>query len=140
MEMKLSTEVFNLVVVVCLVLIVLMMAMKHVSHFISEPFADTSATAIMCKQVMEGRPSLCDKVDAADASVAAANKAKSTLTGSRDIPVFFQDFDYEMERKGTTIKTEREGYESRELFEEIPSNNATDNVKPGELLDALKGY
>jgi hypothetical protein len=82
-----------------------------------EGFADTSATAIMCKQVMEGRPSLCDNIDKAEAEVAAA-KTKSTLTGSRDFPVFFQDYNTEMVRKGATIKNEREGYYDPEDFEE----------------------
>jgi hypothetical protein len=135
--MELKQEVANVWIVVCLVLIVVMQlhcaVMKHMEPKKPEPFADTSATSIMCKQVMEGRPSLCDKVDAADAAVAAAAAAKkSTLTGSRDIPVFFQDFDYEMQQKGATISTEREGFEE--------SNNAVDNVKPSELMDALKGY
>lgn len=82
-----------------------------------EGFADTSSTAIMCKQVMEGRPSLCDNIDKAEAEVAAAKK-KSTLTGYRDVPVFFQDYNNEMVRKGSTIKNEREGYYDPEDFEE----------------------
>jgi hypothetical protein len=133
--MELKQEVANVWIVVCLVLIVVMQlhcaVMKHMGAK-PEPFADTSATSIMCKQVMEGRPSLCDKVDAADAAVAAAAAKKSALTGTRDMPVFFQDFDYEMERKGATIANAREGFEE--------SNNAVDNVKPSELMDALKGY
>jgi hypothetical protein len=144
-----------------------------------EGFADTSATAIMCKQVMEGRPSLCDNIDKAEAEVAAAKK-KSTLTGSRDFPVFFQDYNNEMVRKGATIKNEREGYydpedfeepevyqdgedfenedfeepeyyqdgedfeneeyeDGYEAFEELPSENAVDNVKPSDLYNALAG-
>jgi hypothetical protein len=144
-----------------------------------EGFADTSATAIMCKQVMEGRPSLCDNIDKAEAEVAAAKK-KSTLTGYRDVPVFFQDYNNEMVRKGATIKNEREGYydpedfeepevyqdgedfenedfeepeyyqdgedfeneeyeDGYEAFEELPSENAVDNVKPSDLYNALAG-
>ena len=153
-----------------------------------EGFADTSATAIMCKQVMEGRPSLCDNIDKAEREVAAAKK--STLTGSRDFPVFFQDYNNEMVRKGATIKNEREGYydpedfeepevyqdgedfenedfenedfenedfeepeyyqdgedfeneeyeDGYEAFDELPSENAVDNVKPSDLLNALAG-
>jgi hypothetical protein len=152
-----------------------------------EGFADTSATAIMCKQVMEGRPSLCDNVDKAEAAVAAQLK-KSTLTGTRDFPVFFQDYNTEMVRKGATIKNEREGYydpeefeepevyqdgeefeepevyqdgeefedpeyyqdgeefedpeyyeDGYEAFDELPSENAVDNVKSSDLLNALAG-
>ena len=144
-----------------------------------EGFADTSATAIMCKQVMEGRPSLCDNIDKAEAEVAAAKK-KSTLTGYRDVPVFFQDYNNEMVRKGATVKNEREGYydpedfeepevyqdgedfenedfeepeyyqdgedfeneeyeDGYEAFEELPSENAVDNVKPSDLYNALAG-
>lgn len=141
-----------------------------------EGFADTSSTAIMCKQVMEGRPSLCDNIDKAEADA----KKKSTLTGSRDFPVFFQDYNNEMVRKGATIKNEREGYydpedfeepevyqdgedfenedfeepeyyqdgedfeneeyeDGYEAFDELPSENAVDNVKPSDLLNALAG-
>jgi hypothetical protein len=135
---ELKIEVFNFVAAVCLVAITVLLFIIMVLFWranISDAFSDTSATAIMCKQVMEGRPSLCDKVDAAN--VAAT---KSNLTGSRDIPVFFQDFDYEMERKGTTFKSDREGYVSRENFEDKLSNNAIENVKPADLMDALKGY
>lgn len=141
-------ETFNFVVAVCLVIMTLLMIWDHSPSIKIEqahvsPFADTSATAIMCKQVMEGRPTLCDKIDAANTSVAtaaAAAAAKSTLTGSRDVPVFFQDYDYDMTRQGTEFKNEREGYQSRESFEDSVSNNAVNNVKSSELLDALKGY
>jgi hypothetical protein len=138
MGMELTAGQFYLAILVCVLIITICIAvitarLNNAKNL--EPFSDTSATAIMCKQVMEGRPSLCDKVDAAN--VAAA---KSTLTGSRDIPVFFQDFDYEMERKGTTFKSDREGYTGREHFLGDVSDNATENVKPADLMDALKGY
>lgn len=139
MAVGINQELFNLVIALCAVVIVIctiVITTRLNNAKTLEGFSDTSATAIMCKQVMEGRPSLCDKVDSANAAAAA----KSTLTGSRDIPVFFQDFDYEMERKGTTFKSDREGYASREHFEGDSSNNATENVKPADLLDALKGY
>jgi hypothetical protein len=110
-----------------------------------EGYADTSATAIMCKQVMEGRPSLCDNVDKAEAAVMAAQK-KSQLTGTRDFPVFFQDYNTEMVRKGATVTNEREGYEDPEyyenkyeVFDDLPSENAVDNVKSSDLLNALSG-
>lgn len=38
------------------------------------------------------------------------NKRVSPLTGSRDVPVFFQDFDYDMKRDASgSLVTEREG-------------------------------
>jgi hypothetical protein len=39
--------------------------------------------------------------------------AKSQLTGTRDVPVFFQDYDVEMQRKSANgaVATAREGFE-----------------------------
>jgi hypothetical protein len=129
---------------VCLLLVILWLTGVVTPHIHTEPFADTSATAIMCKQVMENRPSLCDKVEAADRAVAASNAAKSTLTGTRDVPVFFQDYDYEMQQKGSNLYNDREGnaegYRSRESYEDNVANNAVGNIKSSELMDALKGY
>lgn len=52
--------------------------------------------------------SLQQKVDAATASVTAPT---SQLTGSRDIPVFFQDYDVEAVRsKNGAVSTAREGF------------------------------
>lgn len=43
---------------------------------------------------------------------AAAAKNKSGLTGTRDIPVFFQDYDVEAVRKGRgAVSSAREGFE-----------------------------
>ena len=47
--------------------------------------------------------------------VAASKGAQdnvSGLTGSRDVPVFFQDFDVEMQAKGGNIYNQREGFTS----------------------------
>jgi hypothetical protein len=44
-----------------------------------------------------------------DDRVYDASQKKSGLTGSRDIPVFFQDYDYEMVKKGANMYTSREG-------------------------------
>lgn len=42
---------------------------------------------------------------------AQAQPAKlSGLTGSRDIPVFFQDYDYDVQQKGGSIYNSREGF------------------------------
>ena len=48
---------------------------------------------------------------AADAAAQAAAVATgvSKLTGSRDIPVFFQDYDYDMTLSKTGLKNSREG-------------------------------
>ena len=45
-----------------------------------------------------------------DRQVNAINAArKSGMTGSRDIPVFFQDYDYDMTLSKTGLKNSREG-------------------------------
>lgn len=46
---------------------------------------------------------------------------KSQLTGTRDVPVFFQDYDVEMGRKGDTgaVSTAREGFEGGRADEEL---------------------
>ncbi len=58
--------------------------------------------------------SLNDRMVAAQAKGVAAWQASqgkvSTLTGSRDVPVFFQDYDYDMQVKGGNIYNQREGF------------------------------
>ncbi|SRR5690242_2459921 len=44
-----------------------------------------------------------------DDRVYEASQKKSELTGTRDIPVFFQDYDYDMIKKGGNMYTSREG-------------------------------
>lgn len=46
---------------------------------------------------------------------------KSQLTGTRDVPVFFQDYDVEMSRKSATgaVSTAREGFEGGRGDEEL---------------------
>ena len=60
--------------------------------------------------------SLNDRMVAAQAKGVAAWQASqgnvSGLTGSRDVPVFFQDFDVEMQAKGGNIYNQREGFTS----------------------------
>ena len=50
-----------------------------------------------------------------------AKAGKSQLTGSRDVPVFFQDYDVEMSRKSDTgaVSTAREGFEGGRADEEL---------------------
>ena len=55
-------------------------------------------------QVGLGGESLDERVWAA-----SQKPATSTLTGTRDIPVFFQDYDYEMIKKDGAMSTAREG-------------------------------
>jgi hypothetical protein len=58
--------------------------------------------------------SLNDRMVAAQAKGVAAWQASqgqvSTLTGSRDVPVFFQDYDIDMQQKGGNIYNHREGF------------------------------
>jgi hypothetical protein len=58
--------------------------------------------------------SLNDRMVAAQAKGVAAWQASqgnvSGLTGSRDVPVFFQDYDYDMQVKGGNIYNQREGF------------------------------
>jgi hypothetical protein len=60
-----------------------------------------------------------DGVSLNDRMVAAQAKAQpqanvSGLTGSRDVPVFFQDYDYDMQVKGGNIYNRREGFAGAE--------------------------
>lgn len=61
--------------------------------------------------------SLNDRVVAAQAKGVAAWEASkaaqgnvSGLTGSRDVPVFFEDYDYDMQVKAGNIYNQREGF------------------------------
>ena len=58
--------------------------------------------------------SLNDRMMAAQAKGVATWQASqgnvSGLTGSRDVPVFFQDYDYDMQVKGGNIYNQREGF------------------------------
>lgn len=58
--------------------------------------------------------SLNDRMVAAQAKGVAAWQASqgnvSGLTGSRDVPVFFQDYEYDMQVKGGNIYNQREGF------------------------------
>jgi hypothetical protein len=58
--------------------------------------------------------SLNDRMVAAQAKGVATWQASqgnvSGLTGSRDVPVFFQDYDYDMQVKGGNIYNQREGF------------------------------
>ena len=60
--------------------------------------------------------SLYDKMVAPQARGVAAWQAKqnesnvSGLTGSRDVPVFFEDYDYDMQVKGGNVYNKREGF------------------------------
>jgi hypothetical protein len=47
--------------------------------------------------------------EASQASQNSQNKV-SGLTGSRDVPVFFAEYDYDMEVKGGNIYNKREGF------------------------------
>lgn len=50
---------------------------------------------------------------------AVAAGTTSQLTGTRDIPVFFQDYDVEMKRSGTAVSSAREGFEGGKGDDEL---------------------
>lgn len=99
------------VIMLCMILIVVALFMIATSKTIS-PFANLPDYGIGQRgDVIAAIPayeeqSLRQKVDAA----VAAGKT-SQLTGTRDVPVFFQDFDVEAVRsKNGAVSTVREGF------------------------------
>jgi len=89
-----------LAVVLLLVAIVVLEVVDMTSGF------ENDGNRLRFQQVGLGGASLYDK------QYEAAQK-KSELTGSRDIPVFFQDYDYDMIKKGGAMYTSREGLDDR---------------------------
>lgn len=122
-----SEELFRLLIVVCLVVLIIIQAViagKTKSGFSNEQFEDAANTSmrdILFTHTGADQKSLQSKVDAA-----AAKAVKSQLTGFRDAPVFFQDYDYDMQRKkGGAVGNTREGFESGA-------------ISGDKLLDALR--
>lgn len=122
-----SNEVFKVVVVVLLVLLFIVMIVDaSVSGFSNERFEDAANTSmrdVLFTHTGADEKSLQSKVDAA-----AAKAVKSQLTGFRDAPVFFQDYDYDMQRKKNgAVTNTREGFESGA----IPSDKLLDALRSG---------
>lgn len=104
------------VIMLCMILIVVALFMIATSKTIS-PFANLPDYGIgQRRDVIAAIPayeelSLQQKVDAAASSVTAPT---SQLTGSRDVPVFFQDYAVEAVRsKNGAVSTAREGFSGK---------------------------
>ena len=104
------------VVVLTIWIIVLTMFVAHPSWVSS--FSNPNDTQYANRfQAGPDGVSLNDRMVAAQAKGVAAWQASqasqgnvSGLTGSRDVPVFFQDYDYDMQVKGGNIYNQREGF------------------------------
>ena len=58
--------------------------------------------------------SLYDRQQLAESKARANPNPASQMTGSRDIPVFFQDYDYELNRTATGMSNAREGLANKD--------------------------
>jgi hypothetical protein len=109
-----NNTLFSVWVVVTMVLIWVIFGMTiGVLH--KSPFSNPNDTQYANRfQAGPDGVSLNDRMVAAQAKGVAAWQASqgkvSTLTGSRDVPVFFQDYDYDMQVKGGNIYNQREGF------------------------------
>lgn len=95
-------------------LIVLTILIANPKWWVS-PFSNPNDTQYANRfQAGPDGESLNDRMVAAQAKGVAAWQASqgqvSTLTGSRDVPVFFQDYDIDMQQKGGNIYNQREGF------------------------------
>lgn len=116
---KIFSWVWSNLLLSCLTLYVILLSIHvfypewHKSHF-SNPNDTQYANRY---QAGPDGVSLNDRMVAAQAKGVAAWQASqasqgnvSGLTGSRDVPVFFQDYDYDMQVKGGNIYNQREGF------------------------------
>ncbi len=109
-KMKMVLCIFNAVCMFLIMIALFVIAGK--SGFMNMPdygIGQRSDVVYSHSPVMDER-SLNQKVDQWTASVSAP---KSQLTGSRDIPAFFEGHEYEASRKSDNngIKAEREGFQ-----------------------------
>ena len=99
------------IIVLLIVIIGLLSALVHQKSSFSNPNDTQYANRF---QAGPDGESLNDRMVAAQAKGVAAWQASqgnvSGLTGSRDVPVFFQDYDYDMQVKGGNIYNQREGF------------------------------
>ena len=99
------------IIVLLLVIIGLLSTLVHQKSSFSNPNDTQYANRF---QAGPDGESLNDRMVAAQAKGVAAWQASqgnvSGLTGSRDVPVFFQDYDYDMQVKGGNIYNQREGF------------------------------
>lgn len=104
----------KLITFLVVILIILVSILMHTCGCKS-PFSNPNDTQYANRfQAGPDGVSLNDRMVAAQAKGVAAWQASqgkvSTLTGSRDVPVFFQDYDYDMQVKGGNIYNQREGF------------------------------
>jgi len=100
----------TIVMVLLLGMVIYLLVVVHKS-----PFSNPNDTQYANRfQAGPDGVSLNDRMVAAQAKGVAAWQASqgkvSTLTGSRDVPVFFQDYDIDMQQKGGNIYNQREGF------------------------------
>jgi hypothetical protein len=113
-------SIATIVTALCVIVLVILVWQMHCKEGMAN---DLSSTNIMRNVLLTH--SGADQKSTAD-RVSAAAKQTSQLTGSRDIPVFFQDYDVEMKNVNGTVVNEREGFDG--------------GVQPKELENALKGF
>jgi hypothetical protein len=106
---------FTAWVVVTMLLIWVLVGLASTIVHRQSPFSNPNDTQYANRfQAGPDGVSLNDRMVAAQAKGVAAWQASqgqvSTLTGSRDVPVFFQDYDIDMQQKGGNIYNQREGF------------------------------
>lgn len=100
------------IVVLLLILIILVSTHLNKCSLIKSPFANDPNN--IRKYQLVGDQSQSDRQAAA-----IMNVQKSGLTGSRDVPVFFQDYDYDMTLSKTGLSTSREGLADNSVDEKL---------------------
>lgn len=105
MEMSTMWMMWKVVVTVWLIVLTIFVAQPTWVSKFSNPTDTQYSTRF---QAGPDGVSLNDRMIAAQQSAPAGTV--SGLTGSRDIPVFFQDYDIDMQTKGGNIYNKREGF------------------------------
>ena len=112
---KVSWVWSNLLSLITLGLVIYLVLLAHHPEWVKSHFSNPNDTQYANRyQAGPDGVSLNDRMVAAQAKGVAAWQASqdnvSGLTGSRDVPVFFQDYDYDMQVKGGNIYNQREGF------------------------------
>jgi hypothetical protein len=111
-------KVFMMAVVIMLIVVIgLLSAIVNKSDFANLPdYGIGQRRDVIAATPAFTELSLQQKIDNATAGVKT-----SQLTGSRDIPVFFQDYDIEAVRSksGSAVSTAREGFEGAKADDEL---------------------
>jgi len=105
------------IVIIIFIVIITLPDAKHISSFLDYGIRQRG-DVVFSGTGYDGR-SLNDRGDAAafsaeDKAASSQLIAASTLTGSRDVPVFFQGYDYDAAVKNGSISQAREGITNKE--------------------------